>query len=168
MLVVPIISSFNILDPEIVVVSETINLNLENSGLVEFGDANCGSSEVDKGMLKCPNNSCTLVFQKEKVVDFKEAKPSEQVEDMKRHQKPELRTLENEEVGFLARQLSPLELNENDYDNDAPGYSSPILSSRKPQSFACCLRSLEGAILMLPPKFPVLTGKHVSMVSTTW
>lgn len=134
-----IVLSFNRLDHEIVAFSEGVNLNLENSELVEFGYANCGSSQVCKGMLKCVKNSFTEVFRKEKGMVSIIAKPCEQVKDMKCPRNAELRTLENEVVrsvfGFDTSKDNPLESIENGDDTDAHGFSSQILSSRKPQKF---------------------------------
>ncbi|KAI8541860.1 hypothetical protein RHMOL_Rhmol08G0094400 [Rhododendron molle] len=109
--------------------AEAINLNLENSGLVQFGHANYGSREVYKGMLQCVNNSFTELFQKEKGIVSIIAKSSEQVKDMKCHRKPELGTLENEvvrsRIGFHTSKHNPLEFTENEDDKDAHGFSSP-------------------------------------------
>ncbi|KAG5535318.1 hypothetical protein RHGRI_023178 [Rhododendron griersonianum] len=81
--------------------AEAINLNLENSGLVQFGYENRGSREVYKGMLECVNNSFTELFQKEKGIVSIIAKSSELVKDMKCHRKPEPGTLENEDLSFI-------------------------------------------------------------------
>ncbi|XP_058228297.1 uncharacterized protein LOC131336458 [Rhododendron vialii] len=119
--------------------AEGVNLTLENSELVEFSYKNDGSSQVCKGILKCVNNSFTEVFRKEKGMVSIITKPCEQVKDMKCHQKPELRTLENEVVrtliGFHTSKDNPLESIENEDDKDAHGFSSQVFGSRKPQKF---------------------------------